>query len=213
MALGIIGQKCGMTRIYNEEGTAIPVTVIAAEANRITQVKTLERDGYRAIQVTKGSQKRNRISKALAGIYKKAGVESGQGLWEFRLGASEGEALKVGQEVKVDVFKAGDMVDVSGATQGKGFAGTIKRHHFRSGDATHGNSLAHRTPGSTGQRQTPGRVFKGKHMPGHLGNVSRTVSNLEVVRVDAERNLLLVKGAVPGARGGHLVVRPAVKGR
>ncbi len=213
MALGIIGQKCGMTRVYNEEGTAIPVTVIAAEANLITQVKTLERDGYRAIQVTKGSQKRNRISKPLAGIYKKAGVESGQGLWEFRLEASEGEALSVGQEVKVDVFKAGDMVDVSGATQGKGFAGTIKRHHFRSGDATHGNSLSHRTPGSTGQRQTPGRVFKGKHMPGHLGNVNRTVSNLEVVRVDAERNLLLVKGAVPGARGAHLVVRPAVKGR
>lgn len=213
MALGIVGRKCGMTQVFTEGGISIPVSVIQAEPNVVTQVKTLESDGYRAIQVTAGRRHRNRINKSTAGILKRAGVESGRGFWEFRLDEGEGEGLELGREIKVDVFKPGQKVDVVGVSIGKGYAGTIKRHNFSSGDASHGNSLSHRTPGSTGQRQTPGRVFKGKRMSGHLGNVRRTALNLEVVRVDPERNLLLVKGAVPGAREGDLVVRPSVRQR
>ena len=202
-----------MTQVFTEGGISIPVSVIQAEPNVVTQVKTLESDGYRAIQVTAGRRHRNRINKSTAGILKRAGVESGRGFWEFRLDEGEGEGLELGREIKVDVFKPGQKVDVVGVSIGKGYAGTIKRHNFSSGDASHGNSLSHRTPGSTGQRQTPGRVFKGKRMSGHLGNVRRTALNLEVVRVDPERNLLLVKGAVPGAREGDLVVRPSVRQR
>jgi large subunit ribosomal protein L3 len=202
-----------MTQVFTEAGVSIPVSVIQADPNVVTQVKTLESDGYRAIQVTTGERHRNRINKSTAGILKKAGAESGRGFWEFRLAEGEGEGLELGKEINVDIFKPGEKVDVAGVTIGKGYAGTIKRHHFRSGDATHGNSLSHRTPGSTGQRQTPGRVFKGKKMSGHLGNVQRTALNLEVVRVDPERNLLLVKGAVPGAKQGDLIVRPSVRRR
>jgi len=213
MALGLVGQKCGMTQVFTDSGASIPVSVILAEPNLVTQIKTVETDGYRAVQITTGERHRNRINKASAGILKKAGVESGHGFWEFRLEDGEGEELTLGGELKVDLFKPGQKVDVSGISIGKGYAGTIKRHNFSSGDATHGNSLSHRTPGSTGQRQTPGRVFKGKRMSGHLGNARRTVLNLEVVRVDVERNLLLVKGAVPGAREGDVVVCPSVRQR
>jgi large subunit ribosomal protein L3 len=209
MALGIVGRKCGMTRIFLEDGRSVPVSVIEATPNRVTLVRTVERDGYRAVQVAFGTQHRNRINKPTAGVLKNAGVENGRSFWEFRLADSEGLELQLGTEVKVNLFEPGQAVDVSGTTIGKGFAGTIKRHHFSSGDATHGNSLSHRTPGSTGQRQTPGRVFKGKRMAGHLGNVKVTTLNLEVVRVDAERNLLLIKGAVPGSRGGNVVIRPS----
>lgn len=212
MALGLVGRKCGMTWMFNPDGVATPVTVIEAQPNRVTQVKSVERDGYRAVQVTTGVRRRKRVTRASAGVFKKAGIESGRGLWEFRLREGEGQALDPGSEVKVDLFNAGQRVDVTGTTLGKGYAGTIKRHHFRSGDASHGNSLSHRTPGSTGQRQTPGRVFKGKRMAGHLGNARSTVLNLEVVRVDLDRNLLLLKGAVPGAVGDDLIIRPAVKG-
>lgn len=212
MALGIVGRKCGMTRVFTDQGASVPVTVIEAQPNRVTQVKTVELDGYRAVQVTTGQRHRNRISKPAVGVLKKSGIETGLGFWEFRLADGEGEGLGPGSELKVDLFKPGQKVDVAGTTVGKGFAGTIKRHHFSSGDASHGNSLSHRTPGSTGQRQTPGRVFRGKRMAGHLGNVRRSILNLEVIRVDSERNLLLLKGAVPGARGGQLIVRPAVRG-
>ncbi len=211
MALGIVGRKCGMTRIFTDDGGSVPVTVIEATPNRVTLVRTMERDGYRAVQVAVGERHRNRINKPAAGVLKAAGVESARSFWEFRLADSEGADLQPGAELKVDLFQAGQAVDVSGTTIGKGYAGTIKRHNFSSGDATHGNSLSHRTPGSTGQRQTPGRVFKGKRMSGHMGNVKATTQNLEVVRVDAERNLLLVKGAVPGAKGGDVVVRPTTR--
>lgn len=211
MALGIIGRKCGMTRVFSPEGVATPVTVIEVQPNRVTQVKSVGTDGYRAVQVTTGTRRRNRINKASAGVFKKAGVEGGRGYWEFRLAEGEGEDLALGGEIKVDLFSVGQKVDVTGTSLGKGFAGTIKRHHFSSGDATHGNSLSHRTPGSTGQRQTPGRVFKGKRMAGQLGNARRTVLNLEIVGVDVERNLVLIKGAIPGARGGNLIIRPAIK--
>jgi large subunit ribosomal protein L3 len=200
-----------MTRIFTEDGAYIPVTVIEVAPNRVTQVKNVEKDGYRAVQVTCGMRRPTRLTKPLAGQFAKAGVEAGRGLWEFRLDGSETGDLAVGQEVGVDRFTVGQKVDVTGTTIGKGFAGVIKRYHFNSQDATHGNSLSHRAPGSIGQRQTPGRVFKGKRMAGHLGNVRRTAQNLEVVRVDAARNLLLVRGAVPGPRGGDLIVRPAVK--
>jgi large subunit ribosomal protein L3 len=213
MAIGLIGRKAGMTRVFTEAGVSIPVTVIEVVANRVTQVKTLEKDGYRALQVSAGEAHPARVNKPLAGHYAKAGVEAGEGLWEFRLGEGEGDAVEVGAELRVDMFQPGEKVDVTGTTIGKGFAGTIKRHHFTMGDATHGNSLSHRAPGSIGQRQTPGRVWKGKRMAGHMGNVRASTQNLEVVRVDAERNLILVKGAVPGARGGDLIVRPAVKAR
>lgn len=213
MAIGVIGRKAGMTRIFTDDGGSIPVTVIEVEPNRITQLKTLETDGYRAVQVAVGTRRASRISKAVAGHYAKAGVEAGRTIGEFRLDDGEGDALQMGGEIKVDIFEAGKLVDVSGVTIGKGYAGPVKRHHFATQDATHGNSLSHRAPGSIGQRQTPGRVFKGKRMAGQLGNANRTAQNLEVVRVDAERNLLLIKGAVPGPKGADVVVRPAVKAK
>ena len=213
MTIGVIGRKCGMTRIFTEDGVSVPVTVIEVEPNRVTQVKSLDNDGYRALQVTVGSRRANRVTKPMAGHFAKAGVEAGRTVCEFRLGEGEGEGIEAGSEIKVDIFQDGQIVDVAGTTIGKGFAGVIKRHHFRTQDATHGNSLSHRAPGSIGQNQTPGRVFKGKKMSGHMGNVNRTQQNLQVVRVDAERNLLLVKGAVPGAKGGNVVVSPAVKAK
>lgn len=213
MAIGVVGKKCGMTRVFTEDGASIPVTVIEVEPNRITQVKTPEADGYRAIQVTVGQGRSTRVSKPLAGHYAKAGVGVGRGLWEFRVADDADGVPAVGAEVKVDIFAVGQQVDVTGTTIGKGYAGTVKRHHFTMGDATHGNSISHRVPGSIGQRQTPGRVFKGKRMSGHLGNVQRTVQSLEVVRVDVERNVLLVKGAIPGADGGNVIVSPAVKAK
>lgn len=213
MTIGVIGRKRGMTRIFSAEGASVPVTVIEVEPNRVSQVKTVDIDGYRALQVTAGERRASRVTKAMAGHFAKAGVEPGRGLWEFRLADGEGEEFEKGAEIKVDVFEAGQMVDVTGTSIGKGFAGTVKRHNFRTQDATHGNSLSHRVPGSIGQNQTPGRVFKGKKMSGHMGNARTTVQNLEVVRVDAERNLLLVKGAIPGAKGGDVIVRPAVKAR
>ncbi len=212
MAIGLIGRKVGMTRIFTPDGVSIPVTVIEVDANRVTQVKTLETDGYRAIQVTTGTKKASRLVKPEAGHFAKAGVEAGRGLWEFRLADGEGSDIAVGAELKVELFSDVKMVDVTGQSKGKGFAGTIKRWNFSMGDATHGNSLSHRSPGSIGQRQSPGRVFKGKKMAGHMGDERVTVQSLEVVRVDAERNLLLVKGAVPGATGGDVIVKPAVKG-
>ncbi|MFA5530773.1 MAG: 50S ribosomal protein L3 [Thiohalomonadaceae bacterium] len=211
MAIGLIGRKRGMTRVFTEDGVSIPVTVIEVEPNRVTQVKSLETDGYRAVQVTVGSRRTTRVSKAMAGHFAKAGVEAGRAVCEFRLGEGEGEDLAAGTEIKVDIFEAGQKVDVSGTTIGKGFQGPVKRHHFSTQDATHGNSVSHRAPGSIGQRQSPGRVFKGKRMAGHLGAVARTVQTLELVRVDAERNLLLIKGAVPGPKGADVVVRPAIK--
>ncbi len=211
MAIGIIGRKAGMTRVFTEEGQSIPVTVIEATPNRVTQVKTEENDGYRALQVTIGQKRSARVSKPAAGHYAKAGVEAGVGLWELRLEGEEGAELEPGAELGVDQFEAGQIVNVTGVSKGKGFAGTVKRHNFRTQDATHGNSLSHRAPGSIGQCQTPGRVFKGKKMAGHMGDERVTTQNLEIVRVDAERNLLLVKGAVPGAAGGTVTVRPSVK--
>jgi len=213
MTIGVVGRKVGMTRVFTDEGASLPVTVIEIEPNRVAQLKTLETDGYRAVQVTTGSRKASRVTKPAAGHFAKASVEAGRGLWEFRLNDGEGEELTVAGEIKVDIFETGQKVDVSGVSIGKGFAGGVKRHNFRTQDATHGNSLSHRAPGSIGQCQTPGRVFKGKRMAGHMGDVKRTMQNLEVVRVDADRNLLLVKGAVPGAKGGNVVVRPAVKAR
>lgn len=213
MAIGLVGRKCGMTRVFTEDGVSVPVTVIEALPNRVTQVKTEDTDGYRAVQVTMGSRKASRVSKPQAGHFARAGVAPGAGLWEFRLGGEEGAGLAPGAELKVDVFADGQLVDVSGTTIGKGYAGVVKRHNFRTQDTTHGNSLSHRAPGSIGQNQSPGRVFKGKRMSGHMGAAKATAQNLTVVRVDAERNLLLIKGAVPGARGGHVVVSPAAKAR
>jgi large subunit ribosomal protein L3 len=213
MTIGIVGRKAGMTRIFQDDGVSMPVTVISVEPNRVTQVKTLEADGYRALQVTTGVRRASRVTRPQAGHYARAGTEAGRGLWEFRLADGEGEDLEVGNEIKVDLFEAGQTVDVCGTSIGKGFAGTIKRHNFHMQDATHGNSVSHRAPGSIGQCQTPGRVFKGKKMSGHMGNVRRTTQNLEIVRVDAERNLLLVKGAVPGSKGGDVIISPAVKAR
>jgi len=213
MAIGLVGRKCGMTRVFTEDGASVPVTVIQALPNRVAQVKTEDTDGYRAVQVTLGSRKPARVSKAQAGHFARAGIDAGEGLWEFRLGADEGADLVPGAEIRVDAFSDGQVVDVSGVTIGKGFAGTVKRHNFAMQDATHGNSVSHRVPGSIGQNQSPGRVFKGKKMSGHMGAVAATAQNLTVVRVDAERNLLLVKGAVPGARGGRVVVKPAAKAR
>ena len=212
MTIGIVGRKEGMTRIFKEDGSAVPVTVLSVEPNRVTQLKTLENDGYRALQVTTGLRRASRVTKQMAGHYAKAGSEAGRGLWEFRLDDGEGEDIEVGNEVKVEIFEAGQSVDVIGTTIGKGYAGVIKRHNFSMQDATHGNSISHRAPGSIGQCQTPGRVVKGKKMAGHMGNVRRTAQNLEVVRVDTDRNLLLVKGAVPGSKGGDVIIRPAVKG-
>jgi large subunit ribosomal protein L3 len=211
MAIGIIGRKAGMTRVFTEDGVSLPVTVIEVEPNRVSQVKTMENDGYRALQVTIGSRRPSRVSKPAAGHFAKAGIEAGRKLMEFRLEDGEAEGIELGAEIKVDIFEAGQKVDVSGKTIGKGFAGAVKRHNFRTQDATHGNSLSHRAPGSIGQAQTPGRVWKGKKMAGHMGNVQRTAQSLEIVRVDADRNLLLIKGAVPGSKGSDVVVRPAVK--
>ncbi len=213
MTIGLVGRKRGMTRIFTEEGVSVPVTVIEALPNRVTRVKSVDSDGYSAVKVTTGSVKLSRISKTLAGEYAKAGVEPGEGMWEFRVSDEEAGAHPQGAQITVEAFTAGQLVDVRGTTIGKGYAGTIKRHHFSGQDATHGNSVSHRVPGSIGQRQTPGRVFKGKRMSGHLGNIGRSILNLAVVRVDAERNLLLVKGAVPGHAGSHVVVKPAVKTR
>ncbi len=211
MTIGVVGRKIGMTRVFTDEGVSLPVTVIEVEPNKVTQVKTDENDGYRAVQVTTGSRKSKRVTKPMAGHFAKAGVEAGRGLWEFRLDEGEGEELEPKSEIKVDMFESGQKVDVTGTSIGKGFAGGVKRHNFAMQDATHGNSISHRAPGSIGQCQTPGRVFKGKRMAGHMGAVKRTMQNLEVVRVDGERNLLLVKGAVPGSKGGDVIVSPAVK--
>jgi large subunit ribosomal protein L3 len=210
MTIGLVGRKSGMTRVFTEDGISIPVTVVEVSPNRVTQIKESESDGYRAIQVTAGSRKASRVSKSQAGQFAKAGVEAGNGLWEFRLGDSD-EAPEVGSELTVERFEAGQKVDVSGKSKGKGFQGGVKRWNFSMQDATHGNSLSHRAPGSIGQCQTPGRVWKGKKMAGHMGSANVTTQGLEVVRVDTERNLLLIKGAVPGAPGGDVVVRPTVK--
>ena len=211
MAIGVIGRKLGMTRIFAENGQSIPVTVIEVEANRITQVKTVESDGYNAIQVTTGTRKPSRLNAPEKGVFAKAQVLPGRGLWEFRLDKEEPAAYQVGGEIKVDIFNDIKKVDVTGRSKGKGTAGTIKRYNFLHQDYTHGNSRSHRVPGSTGQNQTPGRVFKGKKMVGHMGSERVTVQCLELVRVDTERNLLLVKGAVPGANQGDVIVRPSVK--
>jgi large subunit ribosomal protein L3 len=211
MAIGVVGRKAGMTRVFTEQGESIPVTVIEVEPNRVTQMKSDETDGYLAIQVTTGGRKSSHVNKPSSGHFAKAGVEAGRGIWEFRAEESDVDGIEVGSEIKADRFEAGQIVDVRGRSQGKGYQGGVKRHNFRTQDATHGNSLSHRAPGSIGQCQTPGRVFKGKKMAGQMGNVQRCQQNLEVVRVDAERNLLLVKGSVPGSRGGDLIITPAVK--
>jgi large subunit ribosomal protein L3 len=210
MTIGLVGRKSGMTRVFTAEGVSIPVTVVEITPNRVTQIKEIDSDGYRAIQVTRGSRKASRVSKSLAGQFAKAGVEAGTGLWEFRLDDAD-EAPAVGSELTVERFEVGQKVDVAGKSKGKGFQGVIKRWNFSMQDATHGNSRSHRAPGSIGQNQTPGRVWKGKKMAGHMGAVNVTTQGLEVVRVDVERNLLLIKGAVPGAPGGDVIVRPAAK--
>jgi large subunit ribosomal protein L3 len=211
MTIGVIGRKAGMTRVFTEDGDTIPVTVIEVQPNRISQVKGEETDGYRAIQVAAGTRRASRVTKPMAGHFAKAGVEAGSRLGEFRLADGEGTDLEVGGEITVAIFTAGQKVDVRGVTKGRGFSGVVRRHNFRTQDATHGNSVSHRVHGSVGQNQTPGRVFKGKRMAGHLGSVQRCQQSLEVVRVDAERNLLLVRGGVPGPTGGHLIVVPSVK--
>ena len=212
MSIGLVGKKCGMTRIFTEAGESIPVTLIEASPNRITQVKTVESDGYSAVQVAVGKKRASLVNKALAGHYAKAKVEAGRGLWEFRVDAKDLGKYQVGGELKADeVFKAGQIVDVAGVTKGKGFQGTIKRWNFTMGDATHGNSLSHRAPGSIGQRQTPGRVFPGKKMSGHMGAENQSAMNLEVVKIDSEKHLIAVRGSVPGAPGGNVVIRPAAK--
>lgn len=214
MTIGLIGKKCGMTRVFTEDGVAVPVTVIEVLPNRVTQVKTVENDGYRAIQVTTGTRKRTRVTKPVAGKFAKIGIEPGEGLWEFRLEDEKNKALTeltVGSELKADRFEAGQYVDVQGVSKGKGFAGVIKRYHFSSQDATHGNSLSHRAPGSIGQRQSPGKVFKGKKMCGHMGDRVCTVMSQKIVRIDVEKNLVLVRGAVPGGSNAFVIIRPAVK--
>ncbi len=211
MTLGLMGRKVGMTRIFAEDGTAVPVTVLDVSSNRVTQIKSPETDGYSAVQVAFGKRRASRVSKPMAGHFAKAGVEAGEALGEFRVSPEALANLKPGDTIGVELFQVGQRVDVSGTTIGKGFAGVIKRHNFSSNRASHGNSISHNKPGSTGQNQDPGRVFPGKRMPGHLGAVKRTVQNLEVVRVDGERQLLLVKGAVPGSKGSRVIVRPSVK--
>jgi large subunit ribosomal protein L3 len=211
MTIGLVGRKCGMTRIFTEAGESVPVTVVEVLANRVTQVKTEDKDGYRAVQVTYGKRRPQLLTRALAGHYAKAKVEPGRSLVEFRLEKDEAPDVQPGTEFTAEIFKAGQLVDVTGTTIGKGFAGTMKRHNFGGGPASHGHSVTHRAPGSIGQRQTPGRVFKGKRMSGHMGVVRRTTENLKVVEVDAARNLLLISGAVPGAEGGEVIVRPSVK--
>jgi large subunit ribosomal protein L3 len=212
MTIGLLGRKCGMTRVYTEDGAAIPVTVIEVLPNRVTQIKSIENDGYPAVQVTMGTCKRSRLSKPEAGHFAKAGVEPGSELREFFIENPQDIGdITVGSELKLDRFTVGQFVDVTGTTKGKGFAGTIKRHHFSSQDATHGNSLSHRAPGSIGQRQSPGKVFKGKKMSGHLGDVVRTILSQPIIRIDLERNLVLIRGAVPGAPSTFVIIRPAIK--
>ena len=211
MSIGLVGRKCGMTRVFTDAGVTVPVTVVEALPNRISQVKSDKTDGYRAVQVTLGARRPSRVSKSLAGHFAKANVAAGHRSREFRLRQGEGESLATGGELKVDMFTVGQIVDVTGTTVGKGFAGTMKRHNFAGGMKTHGNSLSHRAPGSIGQRQTPGRVFKGKRMSGHMGVKNRTIENLRIVEVDVARNLLLISGAIPGSEGGRVVVKPSVK--
>ena len=209
MSLGLVGRKVGMTRVFSDDGVSTPVTVIEVEPNRISQIKTVETDGYTAVQVVTGARRANRVTKPMAGHYRKAGVEAGRGSWEFRVDSID--ELELGAEIKVDLFEQGQIVDVVGISKGKGFQGGVKRHNYTMQDATHGNSLSHRSNGSIGQNQTPGRVFKGKKMSGHMGAVKCTTQNLVVVRVDAERNLVLIKGPVPGAKSSDVIIRPAVK--
>ena len=211
MSLGLVGRKIGMTRIFTEDGSTVPVTVLDMSNNRVTQIKTLDADGYSAVQVTFGVKRNTRVGKPLAGHFAKAGVEAGSVLKEFRIDADQAANFQTGAVISVDIFQVGQIVDVTGTTQGKGFTGAIKRHHFSSNRASHGNSRSHNSPGSIGQAQDPGRVFPGKRMAGHYGAVQRTVQNLEVVRVDAARQLLLIKGAIPGSKGGDVIVRPGVK--
>ena len=211
MTFGLVGKKRGMTRLFTEAGASVPVTVIEVEPNRVTQLKSADSDGYSAVQVTVGSRRASRVTKPMAGHFKAAGVEAGRGVWELRATPEQMEGLELGSEIKVDGFEVGQIVDVCGTSIGKGFAGGIKRHNFSHQRNTHGNSLSHRAPGSIGQNQTPGKVFKGKKMAGHMGDARTTLQNLEVVRVDAERNLLLIKGGVPGATGSDVIVRPAIK--
>lgn len=213
MSIGLVGRKSGMTRIFTEEGTSIPVTVVEVQPNRVTQIKTPETDGYTAIQVTTGSRRASRVTRGMAGHFAKANTEAGTGLWEFRAEDADIADLTAGSEIKVDLFAEGQMVDVTGTSKGKGFQGGVKRHNFQMQDATHGNSLSHRAPGSIGQCQTPGRVWKGKKMAGQMGNERSTTQSLKIVRVDLENNLLLIKGALPGATGSNVVVRPAVKAK
>ncbi len=211
MSLGLVGRKIGMTRIFTDDGASLPVTVLDVSNNRVTQIKSVETDGYSAVQVAFGTRRPGRVNKAATGHYARAGVEAGSVLKEFTISADEAAALKTGAAIGIDHFKVGQKVDVTGVTIGKGYAGVIKRHHFKSNRATHGNSKSHNVPGSIGMAQDPGRVFPGKRMTGHLGDVQRTVQNLEIVRIDAERQLLLVMGAVPGSKGGEVVVHPAAK--
>ena len=213
MSIGLVGRKSGMTRIFTEEGASIPVTVVEVQPNRVTQIKTPETDGYTAIQVTTGSRRASRVTKGMAGHFAKANTEAGTGLWEFRAEGADIADLTAGSEIKVDLFAEGQMVDVTGTSKGKGFQGGVKRHNFQMQDATHGNSLSHRAPGSIGQCQTPGRVWKGKKMAGQMGNERSTTQSLKIVRVDLENNLLLIKGALPGATGSNVVVRPATKAK
>ncbi|MHB0925300.1 MAG: 50S ribosomal protein L3 [Gallionellaceae bacterium] len=211
MSLGLVGRKIGMTRVFTEDGSSLPVTVLEVSNNRVTQVKSVDTDGYTAVQLAHGARRPSRVSKAAAGHYAKAGVEAGNALKEFTVSPEQLEGLKAGSTVSVEIFQVGQLVDVTGTSKGKGYAGTIKRHHFKSGRASHGNSKSHNVPGSIGMAQDPGRVFPGKRMTGHLGDVQRTVQNLQIVRVDAARQLLLVKGAVPGCTNSSIIVRPAVK--
>ncbi|MGD9592823.1 MAG: 50S ribosomal protein L3 [Candidatus Berkiella sp.] len=211
MAIGLIGRKLGMSRVFTETGTSIPVTVIEVLPNRITQIKTQDKEGYASIQITTGNRRASRVNKPSAGHFAKAGIEAGRGLWEFRLEENESTDFKVGQDITVDRFEVGQRVDVAGISKGKGFQGPIKRYNFRTQDASHGNSRSHRAPGSIGQNQTPGRVFKGKKMAGHMGSKRCTIQNIEVVRVDKDRQLLLVHGAIPGSPGGDVIVKLSVK--
>ncbi len=213
MSIGLIGRKCGMTRVFTEDGASIPVTVLEISSNRVVQVKNVTTDGYRAIQVAIGDKKSSKVNKAMAGHYAAANMTAGRVLHEFRLDEGEGEDLSTGSELGLDVFNEGQVIDASGTSVGKGFAGGIKRHHFEMQDATHGNSISHRSNGSIGMCQTPGRVFKGKKMSGHLGAVKRTIQNLTIHSIDTDRNIILVTGSVPGAKGGNVVITPAVKMR
>ena len=211
MALGLVGRKCGMTRVFTEDGVSVPVSVVQIDSNRVSQVKGLEVDGYRAVQVAAGEKKSSKVNKAMAGHYAAANMTAGRGLWEFRLNDGEGEELQVGSELTLDVFSDCQLIDVQGSSIGKGFQGGVKRHNFQMQDATHGNSISHRSNGSIGMCQTPGRVFKGKKMSGHMGAVTITTQNLTIHSIDAERNLILVKGSIPGAKGGDVILTPAIK--